>query len=281
MQGWANQAGMKGKAESATPPGPGPKPEPGECTRCQGPAEAELIPRRLRKPPEWVVPNLCGACAEALESTQIQSEEQRRFKRRWEASGLPDSARDWDWDKAERWAKGIKKDPEDFKLWQTAFHTCRYWAGNGVLYLYGPEGSGKTTLGFLVCISALEAQGPPPLWLTTSALFDLIDESYAAGSPARAMEARAMEAGLLVLDEIAGPDTDRPGKRQRASLFKIINHREAHRLPTVITSNHTPADLVTVFRDRHDRTLARLVADGGVKVAGKSFRLIRAERQDW
>ena len=276
MQSWAaERARGGGGAASAVPP----RPEPGKCRRCHGEAEPVLLGPVLSKPSRWVVPDLCGACAEALEASQIQSEEQKRFKRRWEASNLPDSARDWDWDRAHRWARGIKKDPEDFKLWQEAFQTCRYWAGNGVLYLYGPEGSGKTTLGFLLCIAALDEPGPPPLWLELSALFDLIEGSYAAGSPARALEARAMEAGLLVLDEVGGPDTDRPRKKQRASLFKIVNHREGRKLPTVITSNHKPGKLVQVFRDVHDRTIARLVADGGVEVGGKSFRLIRAERQ--
>jgi DNA replication protein DnaC len=188
------------------------------------------------------------------------------------------AARDWSFALALERAQQLKRDAKDFELWHAAFNACRTWhAARGTLYLFGPEGSGKTVLSWCLARQALESDGPAPLWLSLPELLDMVEESYTPGSPARHHEARAKTAGLLLLDEVGGPGCDRPRKRQRDCLFKIINHRADHKLPTVITTNLPPAALAKVFKDEYDRTIARLINGEGVLVEGKSFRLIQAE----
>ena len=258
---------------------PPPRPDPENCRDCGQPAEPIWLNWWPGHPSGyWLQPTLCAGCDQALKTRFHRGDPESPAARRWRLSGLPAAARDWSFDLALARAQALKRDPADFALWHAAFAACRYWhAARGTLYLFGPEGSGKTVLSWCLARQALESEGPPPLWLSLPALLDLVEEAYGPGSPARDLEARAKTAGLLVLDEVAGPGSDRPRKKQRDCLFKIINHRADHKLPTVVTTNLPPDKLAKVFKDEYERTIARLIAGQGVLVEGKSFRLIEAE----
>jgi len=260
--------------------GPPPvKPEPEICQACGQAVEPLLLEHWPGEPQgHWLAPDLCPSCAEAQAARHHPGQRETQAARRWRTSGLPLAARDWSFDLALERAQALKRDPADFARWHAAFRACRYWhAARGTLYLFGPEGSGKTVLSWCLAHQALESDGPAPLWLSLPELFDLVADSYRAGSPARELESRAKTAGLLLLDEVGGPGADRPRKAERDCFFKLVNHRADHKLPTVITTNLPPADLAKVFKDPFDRTIARLIKADGVLVEGKSFRLIEAE----
>lgn len=265
-------------AAARTGPPPG-KPEPEICQGCGQAVEPVWLDWWPDHPHgRWLQPDFCPTCEEAQAARMLPGGQENPEARRWRLSGLPAAARDWSFDTALARAEALKRDPADFALWHAAFRACRYWhAARGTLYLFGPEGSGKTVLSWCLARQALEGDGSFPLWLSLPELFDLVADSYRAGSPARELEARAKAAGLLLLDEVGGPGADRPRKAERDCFFKLVNHRADHKLPTVITTNLPPAELAKVFKDPFDRTIARLIKADGVLVEGKSFRMIEAE----
>ena len=272
MLDWTQENAARAMPPLAQPPA-------GVCRVCGGRVAAELLPGGRVLPARWVVPEMCRQCAQAELDRLDRRQQGVALTRRWAESQLPAGAREWDFATALTRARELKQDPADLTAWEQGFHQVRTWhAHSGVLYLYGPEGVGKTVLGYCLARAAIEALGrPAPLWVSLPALVGLVEESYAVGGAARALEAQAMAAGLLVLDEVGGPGTERLRKRPRECLFKIINHRADHKLPTVVTSNWGPGELGAVLKDPHERTIARLAQGLGVLIQGKSFRLIQAE----
>jgi DNA replication protein DnaC len=253
-------------------------PEKGTCKGCGGEVNPVYLPKWPGKPHgHWLIDELCEACTAEIERANQDRRQQAQTRNRWRESNLPQAAQDWNFDLAFDRAQAAKRDPADFALWHAAYRGVRYWHANrGVLYLFGSEGSGKTVLSWCLARQTLGA-GESALWLSLPEFFDLVETAYGPGSPARELETRAKQAGLLLIDEVGGPGADRPRKRERDSFFRIINHRADHKRPIVITTNLPPADLANVFKDPFDRTIARLIKGDGVLVEGKSFRLIEAE----
>lgn len=151
-------------------------------------------------------------------------------------------------------------------------------AGDG-LWLFGPKGTGKTTLAFLVAQEAVR-RGRAVLTYNTVDLLNLIRSTYAPESRLTTAEVieRLVEVELLHLEDMA---VARPTEWVLEQLYLIVNTRYEEERAIVFTSDQretedgelsTPAELGERVGER---TLSRLWQMCGEPIAlrGSDYRL--------
>jgi DNA replication protein DnaC len=129
---------------------------------------------------------------------------------------------------------------EAVRLYADELATAKERTGKG-LYLWGPNGTGKTHLA----VAASRAV-PKSLFVNTLYLFDQLKESYSTGEPCRIFN-YARRADFLVLDDLG---SERPSGWVQERLYALVNTRWDEMLPTLVTSNHAPAKLEEVLGSR-------------------------------
>ena len=116
------------------------------------------------------------------------------------------------------------------------------------LFLHGEKGTGKTKLAAIIANERARA-GKPVLFASVPDLMADIRASFADGKTAETVRT-VKETPFLVLDDLGSEKmTEWVGEQ----LFCIVNHRYNEMLPTVVTSNYSPtqviAHMATVDRD--------------------------------
>ena len=267
MQAWTNAAGEPQNAP--------PKPAPEKCQKCGGPVEPVLMPGIGNQPARYIASNWCEACTQAEYEAQGMDVARQATRRRMEAAELPKAAHGWDFERVAKEAAELKQG-EDLEQWRQAYRACRYWSMTRGLYLYGEAGLGKTVLAYCLVKQAVEF-GKAALFLPVRELFLTVMDSYAMGSPARLLVERAKKADFLALDDLGAVT---PRKKTYDALFTVVDYRVSAKLPTVYTSNYSPAELHKRLRDKFGRVVDRIIEAEGVPFSGTGFRLLDA-RQRW
>jgi DNA replication protein DnaC len=103
----------------------------------------------------------------------------------------------------------------------------------GTLVLHGPPGTGKTHL-LAALVNALHDRGTGCLFVSSTELFDVIQDRIADHKPYRELTLRAMKTPLLVLDDI---DKPKHTEFREELYFAIINARVNRNLPTALSTN--------------------------------------------
>lgn len=116
--------------------------------------------------------------------------------------------------------------------------------GGRGLYLYGPNGTGKTTLA--AAITRLKLDVKPLMVGSINLLLDL-QATYGAAKAEQEVLTKYSTAPLLIVDDL--------GKEQATEwaasrLYAIIDSRYGRLRPTIVTSNFALPDLAARFRDQ-------------------------------
>jgi DNA replication protein DnaC len=160
--------------------------------------------------------------------------------------------------------------PLDGKLW---------------LYLYGDTGRGKTTIAQAILTEWAARHELPGAWyVNVSTLLQGLKSSFDRrdGAPLEGAQLPSeilkpvRTRRLVVLDDL-GTEQQAVSGWARATLYELLNHRYAERLPTIITSNLQPIAAIARFGGdaiEQDRIVSRIAEMAGtpIEVAGRNFR---------
>ena len=132
---------------------------------------------------------------------------------------------------------------------ERAYNQAHLFSGslNGWLLLQGGYGCGKTHLAAAIANFAVNT-GVPTLFITVPDLLDTL--RFAFDDPESSFEERFEQirtAPLLVMDDFG---THNATQWAQEKLFQIINHRYINKLPLVVTTNLSLADIEGRIRSR-------------------------------
>jgi DNA replication protein DnaC len=161
--------------------------------------------------------------------------------------------------------------PPRFRRPITVPRAVTAWAGRGTdaqgLYLAGPVGTGKTHAAWVaVCAWCLATSTVPRGDIHDSAgsrlgptvifsqMTDLLDGFRPGDEPVRRVR-DCQQAGLLVIDDLGA---EKPSEWTQERLGSVIDHRYAHCLPLIITSNLPPKQVADQAGERVASRLAEM-----------------------
>lgn len=151
----------------------------------------------------------------------------------------------------------------------------RYAEGRNLI-LTGPVGTGKTHLACALIRGVIERYGSRARYERAGAISDQVRRSYDGPEVSREqILAQLARANLLVVDEVGNqPRTE----HERGLFYEILNARYERVLPTVLISNHTPAQ----FGDWLDpRSMDRIWECCDILTLGWQSMRQRAKAEGW
>lgn len=151
------------------------------------------------------------------EAEKQQREALRKRKERLERAGVPLRYRD--------------------ALHPDARYLARQVNNGESVFIYGPNGTGKTTLA-MATVRFLLSYEVDAFCLST---YDLMDAMRSRKDEDRALFDRATSCGVLVLDDLGKEASNTPYACER--LFAIIDKRDKEMKPVIITSNYKLSEL--------------------------------------
>lgn len=222
---------------------------------------------------------------EAAEEVERKAEENRKFQERVKkivgASGM-----------GERFQRRTFDAFQETGENRRALAACRRYAegfdnrlpkrgqpepGRNGLFISGPPGTGKTHLAAAIS-NFLLSQGKPVICMT---MIDLLERIKRTFNKTGADEGEVLQVyksvPLLVVDDIG---KEPPTEWAISTVYNIINSRYEAYLPTIITTNYAPDELINRMTPRAtgDSTTARATIDrlmemcDGIPLTGKSWR---------
>lgn len=149
----------------------------------------------------------------------------------------------------------------------------RWSLEGGNLVLHGEPGRGKTHLAIAAVLAACATGNRAEFWPFQDLLREMQLRFDAEDDSAQALEARVRATEILVVDDV-GAEHSRSSWATEV-LESLIDHRLARALPTLITTNLTPAEL-----PRHvgARSADRLQLYRWVECGGESMRAVLGRR---
>lgn len=107
-------------------------------------------------------------------------------------------------------------------------------------YLHGVSGDGKSTKAAEMLKGWICADMGSVLWARAASLFPEISDTYGGRGSETEVMGRYSSCGLLVIDDLGKENV---GKWSLSKLFGLLDARYGKKLPTIVTSQHSPADL--------------------------------------
>ncbi len=138
------------------------------------------------------------------------------------------------------------------------------------LFLWGNSDQGKTgalSPVFLQMVNSLSMSG---LWLQYNEMLQQLKDFSEPEEVSRRLKA-CKDVDILFVDDLGDPlNTKSVSDYDRDMIFQILDHRNTHGLPTLITSNLAPDQLALLFHERVMKRIREMCAI--VHVTGKPMR---------
>lgn len=155
--------------------------------------------------------------------------------------------------------RGRSSNPGDQQSFGHAVVAARDFARRpeGWLVFSGPSGAGKTHIAAAIANQSIEL-GRPALFVVLPDLLDHLRSTYGKDSDISydQLFEQVRNAPILILDDLG---TQNMTGWTQEKLFQLINHRFNTQLPTIFTTNLTPAELPERMRTRlTDTSLSRV-----------------------
>lgn len=166
--------------------------------------------------------------------------------------------------------RSLARIPEHYRDAETDVHDVQVWVGRLLriaarrqvpnilrgpsLLLLGPVGTGKTHQAY-GAIRALALSGARCSWLATTCA-----DMYGRLRPRHRVDTETefrtfADARLLLLDDLGAAKTS---EWTEEVIYRLINHRYEHEMPTLITSNVGPRELASALGERVASRLAEM-----------------------
>ena len=139
---------------------------------------------------------------------------------------------------------------ENFKGGDKYVQFCQRWLKEpSSLYLYGPCGCGKTHLATAIFRELIKREVKPKmLFKNASDLFLEIRSTFNGGGGSEEQIVDSLSyRDFLFIDDMGAEKTS---EWSRATMYLIIDRRDREMLPTIITSNLSPAQLGAAIDER-------------------------------
>lgn len=126
------------------------------------------------------------------------------------------------------------------------------------LYIYGKVGTGKTQMACGIIRAYLQAKGSGALYVSSVRLLSELRAAYDSTISELEVLDRYQHVRLLVLDDLG---KESPTEWAVERLFQIIDSRYNEELPTIVTTNYSPGELIERLGNRGDyETAAAIVS---------------------
>lgn len=203
------------------------------------------------------------------------------LERRFKSSGLPTRYQLFSFESF----MALPAPAQDGKLeayeaaYQFASHPYQQVKIDGIsrnsLVFYGILGTGKTGLASCA-FNSLQARGCEVLYMRVDDVMVSLRDTWRGGADESEAERlqRFQQVNILLLDELQGNDSFNIPAHQKSYMESIIRVRNANQLPTLITTNMRPIDVVEIWGDRMAEALFEMAHF--VLVDGISLRTLGA-----
>ncbi len=241
------------------------------------------IPQRFAEP-DWD----CSLCEDTgvVGGRTCRCQQQRLLANRFQGARLPERLREQTFQQFSlEWYAAEKPTPlgiSERQNAQEALNSCQAFVARVMedakqapsLFISGKTGLGKTFLCSAIC-HALSENGIVSLYTTYSDLINSVKASFDAFSSGEDLMTLAREVPVLILDDLGAEYVTEFSVR---CLFDIVNHRRNERLPLVISSNLSLADVATRYDDRIASRLLEICLP--VRIYGRDIRgrMLRRKR---
>lgn len=239
-------------------------PETRVCRECGAPFEREpVVVLGVTVPTPY-----CDPCSARLASMDAEQERARRVETLIQRAGMPAGWQDWTLDTFPTDHGGVAALKRAIDWLDGAFR------GDGRnLILFGDVGVGKSGLAWSLIRRACE-QGRDALMVNWRDYLHDLRETFRSNERP---DWRPLHVPILALDDLGA---ERPTGFAVEELATLVDTRHRERLPVIVTSNYTPAELIVRLGDGDDargkRIVSRLVDRAvQVRMTGPDRRLRR------
>jgi hypothetical protein len=128
-------------------------------------------------------------------------------------------------------------------------------AGTGY-YLHGVSGDGKSTLAASLLKGWACSGRAGALWVPAASLMPEISDTYGGRGSETAVVGRYAGCSLLVIDDLGKENV---GRWSISKLFWLLDARYGAKLPTIVTSQHSPEELGAIMAAQDAETAKAII----------------------
>lgn len=236
------------------------------CRTCGATLKVSLIPRPPFMAQGDPIRNVekCSACAASLEASNLEAHNAPLRQRYVRESGVPAPRQALSLDPNR--SQAIVADADNHE----AIVGLRAWVAEAVggVYLWGPVGTGKSTLAIAALLDCARRTVATPIQFLTEGQVRVAATQY--DRTAQAWVRKAWETPILLIDDVGRSDLDGADlRRLQQEYHAILDARLLADLPIILTGEMDPGRLFGWFtQDSTKRRFMSLIQGNAIEMTG-------------